>query len=106
VYYEHARGLGVALPRWSHKNAICIGFIAFADGALSANPRWYFHEYAHYRQSIREGPFFLPRYLRGALRGHAANPFECEAERIAERLLRRTISTHEAKGASDGRDGA
>jgi hypothetical protein len=89
VYYEHARGLGTLLPHWFKQNAITIGFVAFADDALSANPHWYFHEYAHYRQSIREGLLFLPRYFRGAVRGHGANPFELEADTIAERLLRR-----------------
>jgi hypothetical protein len=89
VYYEHAHGLGTLLPHWFTQNAITIGFVAFADDALSANPHWYFHEYAHYRQSIREGLLFLPRYFRGAMRGHDLNPFEREADTIAERLLRR-----------------
>jgi hypothetical protein len=92
VYYEHARGLGTLIPHWFGQNAITIGFVAFADDALSANPHWYFHEYAHYRQSIREGLLFLPRYLRGAVRGHASNPFEHEADAIAGRLLRRNVS--------------
>jgi hypothetical protein len=88
--YHRARGLGPLLPRLFGQGAITVGNLTFTGKELKEDGRLYWHEFAHYEQSVREGLMWLPRYFGESARvrgSHSRNRFEEEAESRGRELL-------------------